>query len=483
MNKQAEDKEIIEHKDSFPVENDERPSCDIHEPDRPFDIGDHLKRVLKMMDLVSGDHRGGGGPGMGLMKLLKRMTMPSMMDFLPFGGETLGDNDRGKMNNVHHKIVMVIGKPKEARIDSDDIEDIEEVSDSVEGKVAAMRDVLNIKVAARTMVSPEDAADSVTRLSNAFLVALRCADKTTVGEPAEDDVVSIIRACNPVKHRRVASKDTMNILSGIVADTSAYTDAPAFWRSIATRIKLAYRNMMDENVDAMEKEAFVVTRNPVEDFTGRQGFNICPKFKTATNAKAAVPVEHSYCRDYCVEGRPEPDGTVTCKYAKWLDTIDTHEMAMARYPELKNPANDDMKMNLPDGQRYFPRKANAYSIEQRMQGERLNSTKRDATTNLERQIGDAKKPSLRSEDGQFETTEEKLVMSRGKRKAPADTTESRLGDKRDDSSHGVGPENAMESRIREAFSGDEFKFDRRKLIDELLEDAFPRKDSERPQEG
>jgi hypothetical protein len=51
-------------------------------------------------------------------------------------------------------------------------------------------------------------------------------------------------------------------------------------------------------------------------------------------------------------------------------------------------------------------------------------------------------------------------------------SERRLDDKRDDSSHGVGPENALESRMRAA--SPEVKFDHRKLIDELIEDEFPR---------
>ena len=477
MNKQAEEKEIMEiDSPEPPCEHEEGPSCDVS--DHPFDIGDQIRRILDTMNLSVGD--GGGHGGGGIMRLLKRMTEPGILDALPSAGESMDDDDRNKMDGVHHKIVMIIGKPDRAHLDGDDLEDTEDVLEGTEEKAAAIRELMNVRMAARTTISPEDAAASARRLADAFYVALRCAERSTSGEPGVDDVVTIIQACNPIKHRRVASKGTIDILSGIEADASAYTDTPAFWKSIAHRIKLAYQDVMDENGGAMERAAFVVTRNPVEDFTGRQGFNVCPKFKTQTNRKASVPVEHSYCRDYCVEGRPEPDGTVTCKYAAWLETIDTHEKVMARYPELKNPANEDNLMNLPDGQRHFPRKANAYSIEQRMGQERLNNTKRDATTGMERQISEDKMAG-RSEIGQFETTEEKLIEARGKRKPPTDITEGRLDDKRDDSSHGGEPKNAAEARLRVAYP--EAKFDHRKLIDELLEDEFPRKDSKRPREA
>lgn len=450
-----------------------------------FDIGDHIDRLMSLVRMLSGE---GDGPGGGLTKLVKRMTSPSIMDAVPFGNQVLDDDDKGKMDGLHGKVVLIIKKMGDGEggpgkglglgpggdscplhVGPDDEEELEEVKEKVDDEIEPVRE------ASRQMVDVADAgsaARSAKCLRDSYYVALRCAEVAKTEEPSVDEVADMMRACSPIVHRNLRSAEVSDLLSGITADLAAYIPTEGFFRNVADRIKLAYQFTRDVSDGTMVKSAFVVTRNPVEDFTGRQGTNICPKFKTQLSSKMAVPVEHSYCRDYCIEGRPEPDGTVTCKYAAWLETLDTHEKAFARYPELKNPANKLMPARIPDGERGHPRRSNAISIEGRMQQNRLNLASHDARSNTEALIGELLSGDpARTGDGRGETTETKLREKFGA-DAVSDISERRLDDKRDDSSHGVGPENALESRMRAA--SPEVKFDHRKLIDELIEDEFPR---------
>lgn len=447
-----------------------------------FDIGDHIGRLMSLVRMLSGE---GDGPGGGLTRLVKRMTSPSIMDAIPFGNQILDDDDKDKMDGLHGKVVIIVKKMDDGdgslgkgldhddscplHVGPDDEEDLEEVKDKVDDEIEPVRE------ASRQMIGVADAGSasrSAKCLRDSYYVALRCAEVAKSAEPSVDEVADMIRACSPIVHRNLRSAEVSDLLSGITSDLATYVPTENFFRNVADRIKLAYQFARDVSDEVMTKSAFVVTRNPVEDFTGRQGTNICPKFKTQLSSKMAVPVEHSYCRDYCIEGRPEPDGTVTCKYAAWLETLDTHEKAFARYPELKNPANELMPARIPDGERGHPRRPNAITIEGRMQQAKLNLSSHDARNNTEALIGELLSSGpARSGDGRGDTTETKLRDKFGA-DAVDDISERRLDDKRDDSSHGVGPENSMESRMRAA--SPEVKFDHRKLIDELIEDEFPR---------
>ncbi len=486
MNRVSEEKERIEAPDGGKV---------LHH----FDIGDHIGRLLSLVRMLSGE---GDSPGGGIMKLVKRMTSPSIIDAVPFGNQVLDDGDKDKLDGIHGKTVIIIKKLGDGDVDLDDMafgrgrggpgrglglglgpwadscplnvgpddeEDVEEIKDKVDDEIEPVRD------ASAEMVGTADVGSmmrSAKCLNDSFYVAMRCAEASKTGEPSVDEVADLIRACSPIVHRNLKSAEFSAILSGVTSDLATYIPTEGFFRNVADRIKLAYQILRESSDEAMVKSAFVVTRNPVEDFTGRQGVNICPKFKTQLSSKMSVPVEHSYCRDYCIEGRPEPDGTVTCKYADWLANMDTHEKVMARYPEQKNPVNAEMPARIPDGERGHPRKPNAITIEGRMQQNGLNLASHDTRNNMEALIGEllADGPS-RSGEGRGETTERKLREKFGSDGVEG-ISERRLDDKRDDSAHGVGPENALESRMRAA--SPEGKFDHRKLIDELVEDEYPR---------
>jgi hypothetical protein len=60
-------------------------------------------------------------------------------------------------------------------------------------------------------------------------------------------------------------------------------------------------------------------------------------------------MEISSCRDYCIDSKNHPDGTVTCNYLKWLkESMISHEQTKDLFDTIKT---EHETINLEPGQR------------------------------------------------------------------------------------------------------------------------------------
>lgn len=90
------------------------------------------------------------------------------------------------------------------------------------------------------------------------------------------------------------------------------------------------------------KLAFTTLKNQVGE-----PYQMCPKGIYIWGNP--VPMALSDCRDYCIDSKKQPDGTVSCNYLKWLnDTLITSEQAMNLFDKI---TVDHETMNLEKGQR------------------------------------------------------------------------------------------------------------------------------------
>jgi len=90
------------------------------------------------------------------------------------------------------------------------------------------------------------------------------------------------------------------------------------------------------------KTAFVTIKQQIGE-----GYQMCPK--GIYQSGRPVPMAISSCRDYCVDSRLNPDGTVGCNYVKWLnDHVITQEQALNVYDKM--PV-EQVTSNLEPGQR------------------------------------------------------------------------------------------------------------------------------------
>jgi len=441
---------------------------DQHSP-HLFDVGDHINKMLNIISLISNKQNNNfqSGP----FKLLKRMITPDIIDSLPYHNVKTPTEDK-ELGKIHHKIIILSDGGSCDSINNEDVNIIGNISSMLQDRLSEIRNLHNVRTAQKQVASIDDVIINSQKLSNGFLNALNCKEQSEDGEPNIHFITSILRNCNPSHHYRTASLETMNVLSGIIDDVSSYTNTQDFWQSIASRIKLAYHDTI-ENSEIMSKFAATTIRIPFEDVEGSiEGHNICPKFKTINNANKQVPVPYAYCRDYCAEGRPESDGTVTCKYNEFLKTIDTHEKVFNRYPQIKNPDNEHSKLKLEDGKRFHPRKDNAYSIEQRMQKSQINNSTHSVVANIESNL---REKSTDDSKESLQSLGKRLVLLSDKQQIPEQNTEYQINNKKDKKDKSFY-ENNTERNLRKIPYNKE---DIDTLLDEMLEREYPREDSKR----
>lgn len=450
-----------------------------------FNIGDHLSRIMKM--LQSGSF---GSPF--LVKMVKKMLEPHLMGHMPLGDVTLDDDDVDKLGKFRGKIVIMTGSPekmekKVIKIASKEEDEFGTIVEKVLAKISDIHEAAQDLRTENVKVASKEPVEYQRSLRQAYSIAQTCRDMG----PLREDVAKILDFIDPTKYADSINPDTLKIASDVISDISWYTEAPEFWDSISERIKIAYRSMSDKG---MVKNAYFMTSPSAVSETGT---NICPRFKTQKQRDLEVPVEWSYCREQCIEGKSEDDGSVTCKYAAWLDKVaDSHDKVMETLDVYRNPANDDMKMRIPDGKRSNPTRPVLKSLEQRLaeadlrtgkpwseNGEDKNGRKLKNVTveDLIGEILDSGSSGQRSDAGHQETTETKLRDASGDA-GKADISERRLDQRRNQykSSSAKGEQQITEARLDDI--RDLFEMPTDKLFDEMLERVNPRTDSEKPTE-
>ncbi len=92
------------------------------------------------------------------------------------------------------------------------------------------------------------------------------------------------------------------------------------------------------------------------------------------------------------EQNPQRLPRIPYNYMIWLDKVgETHDRAMARLDEHKNPLNKNMLLNIKDGERSNPIREELASLETRMQKEKLNNTKHNISNNQETRLDDGQR--------------------------------------------------------------------------------------------
>ncbi len=493
-----EETESLPEDDDFEMEEDleDGDAQDVAEGDDDsaefdFDIGDHLDRLLSLLDLGGED-----GINDGIGGLLEKMLSPHIMSALPFSDVALDDEDLDGADDLRGKIVMMhghgqAGEPMEMQKKVIDLgkDQIAASRQKVELRLAGVKRLLskepsNIRVAAIGAESVvDDRIEYMGLLQDAFDLALRYADAR--GQVSDDSVADLIVALEPGEYRRSLPTSTRQLVSGVISDLAMYNETEGFFRSAAERIKAAYRAMVD---GGMSRSAYYEVRKAPAEET--EDYNPCPKFRSSG---VEVPVEMSFCRDYCIEGKQQPDGKVECKFSKWLEKVaDSHQKAMSRLDEQKNPVNDHMQLRLPDGQKEHPRRAVDTHIEVKFEREGkhgrewddLKSSAKSAGRhmNYEALISEMLDESHlgRGTADPRVPTEERLNASR---KDDEDQKQAEVmldkADKWDDKIHEDGRSNTEANvegvRPKKGFDTD-------KLLDELIEDAYPRDHDKRSKE-
>lgn len=453
-----------------------------------FNIGDHLSRIMKM--LQSGSF---GSPF--LAKMVKRMLEPHLMGHMPLGDVTLDDEDVDNLGKFRGKIVIMTGSPEKMekriiKIASKDEDEFGTVVEKVLSKISDMYEAAHDMRAENIRVASREPIEYQRNLRKAYAIAQTCRDQG----PISEDVSKILDLIDPTRYADSLGSGTLRLASDVISDISWYTDAPEFWGSIAERIKVAYRGMSDKG---MVRSAYFMTMPSAVVGEQKTGTNICPRFKTQKQRDLEVPVEWSYCREQCIEGKSEDDGSVTCKYAAWLDRVaDSHDKVMETLDVYRNPANDDMKMRIPDGKRSNPERPVMKSLERRLAEADLRTGKpwsEDGKDKSGRNLRNVTVEDLigeiltdgssgqRTGEGHQDTMETKLRDASGEA-GKSDISERRLDERRNQykSSSAEGEQRITEARLDGI--RDLFDMPTDKLFDELLEKVNPRTDSEKPSE-
>ena len=456
-----------------------------------FDIGDHLERILSLFGLGERD-----GFPKGISGLLSKMLSPDLMSSLPHADVALDDEDLDSADRAHGKMIMMHGHKsgdepmhvKKKIIDFGDDEDaLGEASRKVSMRLAAIKGLKtsipkNMRVASNDLESVvTDRVEYIDLLREGFDIAHRLADAG--GKVIPSQVADLVVCINPGEYRDSIPSSARRVVAEVISDLAMYGESEGFFRSAACRIKTAYRRIVDGE-EPMSRVAYYEVRTaPAEE---AEGYNPCPKFKSSG---VEVPVEWTFCRDYCIEGKQQGDGKVECKFSSWLeDVADSHEKAMNRLDEHKNPANEDMRLRIPDGKKENPKREIDTHIETKLDKDGKRGREWDDMMpkaglagrhmNVEALIGEILDGSRleRHEVGNDDSTEKRL-RDASSSKIKDESRESMLEDKRDDAAFKDGRSNE-EALIAEVRPKKGFNID--KLLDELIQDAFPRDHDERP---
>jgi len=93
------------------------------------------------------------------------------------------------------------------------------------------------------------------------------------------------------------------------------------------------------------RTAFVTIKQQVGE-----GYQMCPK--AIYQSGYPIPMEISNCRNYCIDARLHPDGTVGCNYVKWLnENLITQEQALNLFDKMDYDKDEIKFMNLDKGVR------------------------------------------------------------------------------------------------------------------------------------
>ncbi len=169
---------------------------------------------------------------------------------------------------------------------------------------------------------------------------------------ATNEAVVLENHVNETHHQSAA--DFLLKTANLINFLSKYVDGENNRTALASSCKKVMYGELDDASKALHqifartnpaqnvRTAFVTIKQQIGE-----GYQMCPK--GIYQSGRPVPMAISNCRDYCVDSRLNPDGTVGCNYLKWLNEhVITQEQALNVYDKM--PV-EQTTSNLEPGQR------------------------------------------------------------------------------------------------------------------------------------
>lgn len=519
MQKQAEFYTSEDMKDLAEDKKDKE-ETETKEDDKDFGFGiaDHLEKIDDLLALLQEDINSAPKPKLNhksLSHMLSKMLSPGLMGNLPFADISLLPKDMEDLDDARGQITVMTGhqenggpmevkkkviklQPKDKN-DDENIEDNDAEEDTCDtcgtcdlAKAASIvkniarkaRFAMDSMVKANVKIASKNVNSYVRSLKEAYKYAKDIANN---GEN-EQYVFAMLSKLNPARYSGQIDNDTLYIISNVINDLSLCPDySSESYNLIADRIKIAYLNLLDD--DSMVKSAYYEVK---EENSPSKGFNMCPKNKTVKGEY--LPVAMDFCQRECIEGKPENNGEVSCKYSYWLENVaDNHTKAMNKLDIQRSAVNDDMQLRLPDGQRSFPDRGYMRNTEKRMEDAKIRGREWDSIKKSQKvdskspgkilnyeslmdEVLDAKDIHRVGPTDDDENNTEKKLRANATNETVNKSTEQRLynkGAEEKGKKYGNVEFNLLDQR-------DKHKLDPTKLMDELLEQKYPRTEEKRP---
>lgn len=468
-----------------------------------FDISKHLEKVKDLLNLHKEenliDHKNGT-----LNDMIYKMLSPSIIENLPLSDIVLQPEDLDDLKNIRGKITITIGhqeddEPMEIKKKvikfKDKDEEIKEdgkLDDEVVDKEEAFGEDKDIEIISNLENKAKKIANQIYTTNKRFASFVDIKDylnqlrigydtlnKIAYNSDSDNLIKKALSSINPSKFSSKLDNDTYYIINSVINDISLCPDySLETYKQLAERVKFAYHNLLSSS---MTKKAYLELK---EEDSNNDKFNICPKYKTVKGS--GVPVPWGFCERECIEGKVNDNGSVSCKYSNWLENVaDSHVKAMSKLDEHVNPVNEDTNLRLKDGEKSHPDRGYSKSNEKRLEesgirGREWDDLKRSKgkapgkVLNYESLIDEilTKKDIHRDDTGHDENTEKKLRGNKFSTKV--ESTEKRLYNNKQEKKQ---DDKNVESKLNPI---NKIYVDKEKIMDELLEEAYPRKDEKRP---
>jgi hypothetical protein len=169
---------------------------------------------------------------------------------------------------------------------------------------------------------------------------------------ASNNAVILENHLNSIEHKSAA--EFLTKAANLISFLSKYVDGEKNKQALASSCKkVMYGELEDASKNLHEiyartnptqniKTAFVTIKQQIGE-----GYQMCPK--GIYQSGRPIPMAISNCREYCIDARLNPDGTVGCNYLKWLqDHVITQEQALNLFDKM--PV-EQTTVNLKPGQR------------------------------------------------------------------------------------------------------------------------------------
>ena len=172
---------------------------------------------------------------------------------------------------------------------------------------------------------------------------------------ASDEAVKVENQIN--EFSEFSKRETLSKVANLLAFLSRYTDGASNRDALAETAKNLKTGKLEEASEQIRntfaktnslqpiknyKKAFVTVKQQIGE-----GYQMCPK--GIYQSGRPIPMALSSCREYCIDSRLNPDGTVGCNYVKWLnDNLLTQEQAL-NVPDFVEV--EQVTVNLKPGER------------------------------------------------------------------------------------------------------------------------------------